>query len=203
MALVLGLANDRWRTQADALGYERFFPMRRLVRILRPERVLARRARLPALAHLRGVGRLWNLAWDRPAPPDIEVRPLAAATPEIDAVWSRAIPRVQTSLVRDRAWVAWRYCDCPYRTYQLTLAERADGPVGYAAHSVVRQNGTASVLVPEIFAPGDRGRRGAGARRGGARRRGRRHRDARDPRRPAGRAGTPGFCGPAAGGRLR
>jgi hypothetical protein len=156
VALVLGLANDRWRAQADALGYERFFPMRRLVRILRPERLLARRAHVPGLARLRGVGALWNLAWDRATPPEITVRPLATASPEIDSVWQRANPHVQTSLVRDRTWVAWRYCDCPYRTYHLMLAERTEGPVGYAVHSVVRANGTATVLVPEIFAPGDR-----------------------------------------------
>ena len=129
--MVLGLANDRWRAQADALGYERFFPMRRLVRILRPERLLARRARVPALAGLRGVGSLWNLAWDRAAPPEIAVRPLATASPEIDAVWQRAKSHVQTSLVRDRSWVTWRYCDCPYRTYHPrrgTHEGRSDTP---------------------------------------------------------------------------
>jgi GNAT superfamily N-acetyltransferase len=155
VALVLGLANDRWRSQADALGYERFFPVRRLVRLLRPERVLARRAHLPALGRLRGLDSLWNQVWDRAAPPDIAIRPLSTATPEIDAVWALALPHVQTSIVRDRAWVAWRYGACPYRSYQVTLAERTGGAVGYAVHSFVRQNGTTSVLVPEIFAPGD------------------------------------------------
>ena len=155
VALVLGLANDRWRSQADALGYERFFQLRRLVRLLRPERVLARRARLPALARLHGVSRLWNQVWDRPAPTEIAVRPLASPTPEIDLVWARAAPHVQTSLVRDRAWVTWRYHDCPHRAYQLTLAERAGSPTGYGVYSVVRQDGKTSVHVPEIFAPGD------------------------------------------------
>lgn len=155
IALVLGLANDRWRAQADALGYERFFPLRRLVRLLRPERVLARKARVPALADLRTIGSVWNGMWNRRAPAEIGVRSLASATPEIDAVWQRAVPLIQTSLVRDRAWVAWRYCTCPYRSYQIALAERAAGPVGYAVHSVVRHDETTSVLVPEIFAPGD------------------------------------------------
>ena len=155
VALVLGLANDRWRSQADALGYERYFPLRRLVRVLRPERLLARRTRFPPIAGLRSLGQLWNRVWDRSASAEIAVRPLAGATPEIDLVWKRAAPHVQTSLIRDRAWVAWRYCDCPYRTYKITIAERADGPVAYAVHAVLRMNGTASVLVPEIFAPGD------------------------------------------------
>jgi hypothetical protein len=155
VALVLGLANDRWRAQADALGYERFFPLRRLVRLLRPERMLARRAGLPALGRLRSLGWLWNRLWDRAATAEIAVRALASATPEIDTVWAVAAPHVQTSIVRDRSWVAWRYCDSPYRAYYVTLAERMGRPVGYAVHSFVRQNGTTSVLVPEIFAPGD------------------------------------------------
>ena len=37
--------------------------------------------------------------------------------------------------------MAWRYCDCPYRTYQLTLAERAEGPAGYAVYSILRTTG--------------------------------------------------------------
>jgi hypothetical protein len=156
IALVLGLANDRWRRQADALGYERFFPLRRVVRLIHPERVLARHARLPALARMRGLGQLWNRVWDLPAPPDVSIRSLSSATPEIDLVWMRAAPHVQTSLVRDRAWVAWRYCDCPYRAYHLTLAERAGQPAGYAVHSVVQQDRQTSVQIAEIFAPGDR-----------------------------------------------
>jgi Acetyltransferase (GNAT) domain len=156
VALILGLANDRWGSRADALGYERYFPLRRLVRILRPERLLARRARLPAIAGLHGMGQLWNRVWDRPPTAEIAVRPLARATPEIDLVWKRATPHVRTSLVRDSAWVTWRYCNCPYRTYELTLAERAGHPVGYAVHSVVRQERMTSIHVPEIFAPGDR-----------------------------------------------
>jgi hypothetical protein len=155
VALVLGLANDRWRAQADALGYERFFPLQRLVRLLRPERVLARRARIPALGRLRGLGSLWNRVWDRAVPSEVVIRPLSSATLEIDAVWALAAPHVETSIVRNHAWVAWRYCACPYRSYHLTLAERAGHPVGYAVHSFVRQNGMTSVLVPEIFAPGD------------------------------------------------
>jgi len=102
------------------------------------------------------LGGLWNRVWDLPAPPDVSVRSLSSAVPEIDMVWLRAAPHVQTSLVRDRAWVAWRYCDCPYRAYHLTLAERAGQPAGYAVHSVVQRDNQTSVQIAEIFAPGDR-----------------------------------------------
>ena len=96
--------------------------------------------------------------WDRsvPAKLDITVRPLASATPEIDAVWNRAAGQLRTSLVRDRSWVAWRYCDFPGRAYRLTLAERAGTPAGYAVYRVVRHADRIAVHVPEVFAADDR-----------------------------------------------
>ena len=158
VALIVGLANDRWRSRADMLGYERFFRLRWMIRPLRPERILARKAGFPALARLGGLGRLWNVVWDRPLSgvPDVTIRALASATPDIDRVWEGGARHVQTSLVRDRAWLEWRYCNFPNRAYRLTLAERAGSPAGYAVHRVVREGGTTSVQVPEVFAPGDR-----------------------------------------------
>ena len=157
IALVLGLANDaRWGSRATALGYERYFRLRWLVRPLRPERLLARRSGLGDLARWRAAGEVWNRIWDRPIPPEIGVRPLSTPTREIDVIWERAARHVDTSLVRDRAWVAWRYTDHPDGAYRLTLAERAGAPTGYAAHRVVRTETGSVVQIAEIFAPGDR-----------------------------------------------
>jgi GNAT superfamily N-acetyltransferase len=158
VALVLGLANDLWGSRADALGYERSFPLRWLVRPLRPERVLARKTRLPGLGRLRGLGNLWNRAWDcaTPVASDITVRPLPSATDEIDTIWERGSRHVSTSLVRDRAWVTWRYGRSPEGAHGLTLAERAGVPAGYAVYRVARTDGRTVVRIPEIFAPGDR-----------------------------------------------
>jgi hypothetical protein len=156
VALILGLANDRWRSRADVLGYERYFRLERLIRPLHPERLLARKTRLAAARRLSGVARLWNWTWDRSAPRDIVVRELERATPEIDALWARAAGAVRTSLVRDRAWVAWRYCDIPERAYRVTLAERNGIPSGYAAYRLVPGEHGAAVHLPEVFAPGDR-----------------------------------------------
>jgi GNAT acetyltransferase-like protein len=158
VALVLGLANDdRWGSRADALGYERYFHLRWLIRPLRLERILARKTRLPGVARLRGLGGLWNRVWDRatPAASEITVRSLASATADIDAIWERGSAHVATSVVRDRAWVAWRYRDVPQTQYHLTLAERAGSPVGYAVYRVARVDGRTVVRIPEIFAPSD------------------------------------------------
>ncbi len=158
VALVLGLANDyRWGSRAEALGYERYFRLRWLMRPLRPERLVARKTRIRALGRLRAAGQLWNRAWHRVPPPEIALRRLGHATPEIDVLWERAAPGAphQTSLIRDRAWVAWRYCDPPQSAYRLTLAERAGSPAGYAVHRVAHTAAGTLVYVPEIFAPGD------------------------------------------------
>jgi GNAT superfamily N-acetyltransferase len=156
VALVLGLANDRWGSRAEALGYERYFQLRWLIRPLRPERILAHKTRLPGLARLRGLGGLWNRVWDRatPAASEITVRTLASATADIDAIWERGLGPVN-SVIRDRAWVAWRYGGSPQDQYRLTLAERAGSPAGYAVHRVARIDGRTVVRIPEIFAPDD------------------------------------------------
>jgi hypothetical protein len=155
VALVLGLANDRWGSRADALGYERYFRLRWLVRPLRPERLLARRAHLPMLGRLRGIGTAWNALWKRDIPRDVTVRPLPSATSELDVLWERASPAAVNSLVRDRAWVAWRYCAAPETPYRVVLAERAGSPRGYAAYRTLQVAGRTTMRVPEIFAPGD------------------------------------------------
>jgi hypothetical protein len=156
VALVLGLANDRWGSRAHALGYERYFHLRWLIRPLRPERILARKMRLPGLARLRGLGGLWNRVWDRGTPgAEITVRPLASATADIDAIWQRGSRHTASSVIRDRAWVAWRYGGPSRDQYRLTLAERAGSPAGYAVHRIARIDGRTVVRVPEIFAPGD------------------------------------------------
>jgi hypothetical protein len=158
VALVLGLANDRWGSRAEALGYERYFKIHWFVRPLRPERWLARRARLPLLARSRWLGGWWNALWDRPPHRDITVRLLNAPTRELDALWQRAAPRAQLSLVRDAAWVTWRYFAppvAPAQAYRVVLAERQGSPAGYAAYRIVRRERASSAQLAEVFAPGD------------------------------------------------
>jgi hypothetical protein len=161
VALVLGLANERWGSRAAALGYERYFKLHWLVRPLRPERILARRTGLAALARWRALGRLWNGVWDAAAPrePAVSVHPLASATPALDVIWERAAPRARFSLIRDRAWVAWRYFAppvSPEAAYRVSLAERDGRPAGWAAYRVVRHTHGAHAQVADVFAPDDR-----------------------------------------------
>lgn len=157
VALVMGLANDRWGSRATALGYERYFPVRWLVRPLRPERLLARRLRVPGIARWHALGRTWNRVWDLSgsAARDVAIEPLSRATTAIDDVWARAAPSLENSLVRDAAWVQWRYFDVPGAGYRVMLARRAGLAVGFAAFRVVRQEATSRAYIAELFAPGD------------------------------------------------
>src|SRR5262245_5142496 len=133
---VIGLPNERWGSRASALGWQPLFSLQWLVRPLRPEALLARRMGLPALARLTPLGALWNGLASTRAQMDrsIRVHPIDRAGPELDRLWRRCAADTPFSVVRDSAWVNWRYLDAPSLGYRVLLAERNGGPAGYAAY---------------------------------------------------------------------
>src|SRR5947207_15381365 len=50
---------------------------------------------------------------------------------EFDELWARVGPAYENCVVRDAAWVQWRFLDAPGGVYSVLLAEREDGPSGY------------------------------------------------------------------------
>jgi hypothetical protein len=154
---VIGLPNERWGSRAGALGWQPLFALQWMVRPLRPEAILARRARLPALARLAPAGSLWNGFWNSRLGRDaaVGVRRVERAGAEFDALWERGGSSAPVSVVRDSAWVSWRYLDAPSRAYRVLLAERADGPAGYAAYRVEEHPGGRAGVIAELFAARD------------------------------------------------
>ena len=155
VALVLGLPNRNWGSRARALGWQPLGPLSALVLPLRPERILARKLRVPALDRVTIVGQVWRGLAARPASRDarVQVHPVTGAGDEFDALWLRAGSSVARSLVRDRAWVEWRYLTAPGTEYRVLLATRDGVPVGYAACGF-RDPHTATIA--DVFtAPGD------------------------------------------------
>jgi hypothetical protein len=153
VAFVLGLPNERWGSRAQALGWEPLFDLQWLARPLRPEAILARRLRLPLLARLTPISMVWNVLWRLRLRRDraVRVRPVERAGPEFDQLWQRT--GVAASVVRDSAWVNWRYIDAPAFDYRVLLAERDGQPLGYAAYRVeMHATGTAG-FIAELFAP--------------------------------------------------
>lgn len=49
----------------------------------------------------------------------LSVHPLKWDDPRLDALWDRCAPELPLALVRDRAYLNWRYATHPFRRYQL------------------------------------------------------------------------------------
>jgi Acetyltransferase (GNAT) domain len=151
---VIGLPNERWGSRAGALGWEPLFQLQWLARPLRPEAILARRLRLPLLARLTPAGAVWNAFWHLRLrrDPAVRVRPVERAGPEFDQLWQRCAADAAASVVRDSAWVQWRYLDAATYDYRVLLAERDGQPAGYAAYRVESHAKGTAGFVAEIFA---------------------------------------------------
>lgn len=128
-----GLPNELWGSSASALGWRHLFALRWLVRILRPESLIARRLKFPALAKLTAIGTISRSLPGRPrVDPAINVRRIRAPTAELDVIADAAKPRDKITLVRSAEFVENRYLRCPTTDYQVLVARRDDVPVGYA-----------------------------------------------------------------------
>jgi hypothetical protein len=150
---VLGLPNERWGSRAGALGWQPLFVLAWLVRPLRPEALAARRLRLPALARLTWAGGAWNALWRFRSRRDsnIRLRRIDRAGPEFDQLWHRCEAEAAVSVVRDSAWVNWRYLDAPGFAYQVLLAERDGQPSGYLAYRTQRNSNGITGLIADIL----------------------------------------------------
>jgi hypothetical protein len=143
----------------ELLGWRLMFPFQWLRRPLRPERIIARRHRLPppVPALLRTAGWLWNAGANaimRNTESGIIVGEVFEAGPEFDRLWDSLSPHYEVLVVRDRAWVAHRFFGGPDQRYRVLLAERDGQPAGYLAFRIVAESGTG--LVVDIFtAPDD------------------------------------------------
>ncbi|MCI0396902.1 MAG: GNAT family N-acetyltransferase [Chloroflexi bacterium] len=154
---IIGLPNEQWGSRAQALGWEMLFPLRWLIRPLYPEQTLARRLRWPPLGRLAIAGGLWNRWWDSRARPDptVQVQEVDHAGPEFDVLWQQSSAGVAFSVVRDSAWVNWRYLQPPSLTYHVLLAERAGRPVGYLTYRLESGDHRLGFVAELFTAPAD------------------------------------------------
>jgi len=152
---VIGLINDQWGSRAPALGWRPLFPLRWLVRPLRPSAILARRARTPGQGGVDALDTAWNWIWDRQrVDPGLRFRIVEHAGSEFDALWARCAENTGLSIVRDSAWVRWRYLECPSFAYRILLAERGGVPAGYTAYRVERGARSTLGYIAEVVATG-------------------------------------------------
>lgn len=153
VALVFGLLNQEWRSRRAALGWRHLFPLSWLVFPLAPERVLARRLRLPFLNRATWLGAWWRRRIGEAPPAGMKVRELTRAGPEIDGIGAAAGLAGRYGLIKDAQWVNWRYLDAPDAGFRVLLAERDGVPAGYVAF---RLRHGAGVIAEVVTAPVDR-----------------------------------------------
>jgi hypothetical protein len=151
----LGLPNEQWGSRTTALGWKTLFPLQWLVRPLRPTTLLARRLRVPFLAHRTVPDTLWNRFWNRTLAldPTVDVDPVYEAGPAFDHLWRGCASEIKISVVRDRAWVTWRYLAAPSIDYRVLLATRARQPVGYLAYRIKETPKGKLGFIAEVFTP--------------------------------------------------
>jgi hypothetical protein len=134
-ALIFGLPWGTYGSRLQALGWTPLFPMVWARRWVLPERALARRSRLPAAVwETAAAMRLWSrFAPDSLRRPvsDVRIRELTVAEPAIDLLWEATAHEWEHMVVRDRAWLQWRYFEAPGFGYRVILAERGAQPAGY------------------------------------------------------------------------
>jgi hypothetical protein len=153
VAFVIGLPNENWGTRARALGWQPLFPLQWLVRPLRPEIILARRMRWPALRRVRLAGAVWNASLKgrvRPAA-GIQIEQVRQADTVFDHIWERCRADWTFSTIRDRRWVEWRFTSAP-RRYEISVARQDGEPTGYLSHTVVDSGDGVSAYMAELCA---------------------------------------------------
>lgn len=158
---VVGLPYGSWGSRRQYFRWQELFEIVWMWRPLRPERFL--RNRWQPLAHLTpavaGAGKLWNAVWDsrlRLAAQDIEVCAINRPGPEFDILWSNLKPQYEALIVRDRAWVAYRYVDAPELGYHLLVAKRDGDPVGYLSYRLTERGKRNTGWIADLFtAPKD------------------------------------------------
>jgi hypothetical protein len=153
-AFVIGLPNENWGSRARALGWQPLFPLQWLTRPLRPEAILARLGRMPALGRMTILSSAWNAALrirTRPAP-EIQVARIDRADSSFDHIWDRCKADWTFTTIRDRRWVQWRFLSTPSRAYVVTVARRNGEPTGYLSHTILSSGSSSSAYLAELCA---------------------------------------------------
>lgn len=158
--LQIGVPWGTWGSRRAALGWVTLFRMVWVRRWICPERVLARKLRLPAtVTRAAASARLWDRLVSDPlgrVRSDVSVRELREPEPALDRLWGRAETAWDHLVIRDREWVTWRYLAAPGLRYRVLLAERRDEPAGYLAFRIDHAaNGGIRAYIADLFGPPD------------------------------------------------
>jgi hypothetical protein len=132
------------------------FPLQWLIRILRPESLLARRLGIKTLARLTAVGGITRqLMGNARVDPHINIQEVHETRADFDVVAKIARRPRAVQLVRGSKWVDRRYLRCPSTDYHVLLATRNSEPVGYAVYRLSGTDSAAATVTEVVTGPND------------------------------------------------
>ena len=153
VALGLGLTPSSYGL-FQKLRYTDVGPVPFLVSVLDP--VAVARRRVGPLAALLGplLGAFWRLRHPRRplADPSLVVTPSPGFTAEHDALWERAGHGYAMCVVRDRAYLEWKYRRCPTRAYDVDECRRDGVLAGFAVSRHEEYRGVRLGWIVDCFA---------------------------------------------------
>jgi hypothetical protein len=159
---VIGLPNEQWGTRNWALGYRPVFPLGWLRFPLHLERVARRPGKLPRAlagpaAALGAAGshayrRLAGRALRRQAAgAGVTVEDVTDPGAEFDRLWADLGTAYPNFVVRDAAWVTWRFAHSGGYRYRVLLARQAGAPAGYIAYRLDRSEERVAGYIGDLF----------------------------------------------------
>jgi GNAT superfamily N-acetyltransferase len=131
------LPNESWGSLNETLGWSYLFPLRWYIRPLHVEAMVARRFKTTRLKQWRVFSRVWGAYWQRKLPVEKGIwlervdAGVDASLMVFDQLWHSISPDLTHSVVRNAAWVTWRYLTAPHKKYEVYLAWRGKEPIGY------------------------------------------------------------------------
>ncbi len=155
---VIGAPNPMWGKTAHKLGWRPFHPLVSLIRPLRLDHMLKERLDLPTDLPFAPLAGLHNRLMSRLVRGEsgIELEPITVADSRFDELWLRVKRDFSLSLVRDAAWVNWRFLQAPKRLgYQVLAAKRRGALLGYAAYRLAEFEDGLYTFITELVTPRD------------------------------------------------
>ncbi|MEX1184829.1 MAG: GNAT family N-acetyltransferase [Gemmatimonadota bacterium] len=173
---IIGLPTASWGGLRERIGCQPGPRLGWLWRPLRPDALLhggaaradnpaTRAARLLATPPVAAWNRFWDGAIDRAAarPRDtgrkVRVEAVTHADTVFDELWDRVGLAQGVAIVRDAAWVGYRFADAPAEPgaeHHILLALRGSVPAGYLVYRLLGSPaGTSGWIIDILTAPGD------------------------------------------------
>ncbi len=161
VVLVTGFPHKGWGSRSKYLNWQTMYHSGWMWQPLRPGQLLKERTKLPGflIKLADGFGRLYlqfrQRLFDTPLN-NISINSIEKPGEDFDRLWERLKHEYETLVVRDCAWIQYRYFDAPEGNYDVLLATRDNEPVGYLAYHLRQLNNATVAYIADLFtAPDD------------------------------------------------